>query len=269
MKLSFSTLGCPDYTIDEIIAAAKKYSYHGVELRTVESTVNLWEVGDLNSRSLERTRKKFEAAGLEVVVVGTGGSFAAASEEKRREQTDQLKRWAEIARGLDCPYLRVFGGPVPGGQTMEETLKWDIEGYNQVLPLMKSYGITLLFETHDSFSRSPALLPLLKGLTGEAGVIWDILHPYRFGEALETTWKGLGPYVRHVHLKDSRVFSEKGFDFSLPGEGLVPIPELLGILKANAYGGYLSFEWEKGWHPEIPSCQIAFPRFIEYITPYL
>ncbi|GHT70826.1 hypothetical protein FACS1894110_22930 [Spirochaetia bacterium] len=36
-------------------------------------------------------------AGLEVPVVGASGSFAKAGEAHRREQTEQLKKWAEIA----------------------------------------------------------------------------------------------------------------------------------------------------------------------------
>ena len=33
MKLSFSTLGCPDFTWSDITSMAKDFGFHGIELR--------------------------------------------------------------------------------------------------------------------------------------------------------------------------------------------------------------------------------------------
>jgi sugar phosphate isomerase/epimerase len=269
MKLSFSTLGCHDYTLDQIIDCGKKFGFDGVELRHVEKTVSLWELPDFNSAvALAKAKRKIEDAGLTVSCVGASGSFAKAGLAHRAEQMELFKRWAEVARGLGCPYIRVFGGPVPDGQSMEETLKWDTEGYNEAIPVIAKYGVTMLLETHDSFSLSKTLLSLLKNLEGDFGVIWDILHPLRFGESVEDTWKNIGPWVKHVHVKDSKVFSKTDFDFMFLGEGIVPVPKIMEILKKGGYSGHYSFEWERGWHPEIPSCEEAFPRYVEYMRRF-
>jgi sugar phosphate isomerase/epimerase len=270
MNLCFSSLGCPDYNIDQIAACGKKYGFHGVEIRTVRNTVKLWEIPELTgSAALKTARRKFDDAGLKVPVVGASGSFAKAGEAHRREQMEQLKKWAEIAQALGAPYLRVFGGPVPEGQTIEECVKWDIDGYGEAVPLMNNYGVTLLLETHDSFSTSTSLLPIIEGLNGKIGVIWDILHPIRFGEPFEETARNLAPYIKHVHIKDSKVFSPQGFDFELPGNGTMPIPQMIESLKSIQYTGWLCFEWEKGWHPEIAHCDIAFPHYMNYIKKYI
>ena len=269
MKLSFSTLGCHDYTLDQIISCGKKFGFDGVELRHVENNVKLWETPDFCSpASLAAAKRKLSGAGLPVCVVGASGSFAQAGLEHRKEQIELFKRWAEVAQGLDCPYIRVFGGPVPEGQSMEETLKWDAEGYNEAFPLIAKYGVTMLFETHDSFAASKGLVPLLKMLEGSFGVVWDILHPLRFGEPIEETCRNLGPWLKHIHIKDSKVFSETEFDFMLPGEGVLPIPRIMELLKSGAYDGYYSFEWERGWHPEIASCELAFPAYIRYMRRF-
>ena len=269
MKLSFSSLGCHEYTVDQIIDCAAAYGFDGVELRHVEKTVKLWELPDFASASaLANTKRKFDDAGLKVCVVGASGSFAKAGLEHRKEQLDLFKRWAEAAQGMGCPYIRVFGGPVPEGQSMEETLKWDAEGYNEAIPVIAQYGVTMLLETHDSFSTSKALVPLLKMLDGGFGVIWDVLHPFRFGESVDDTWNNLSPWIKHVHLKDSKVYSDKGFDFMLLGEGAVPVDRIMELLKAGGYQGYYSFEWERGWHPEIPPCGIAFPHYVKFMERY-
>ena len=35
MKLSFSTLGCPNWSIDEVINSAKEYGFEGIEICSI------------------------------------------------------------------------------------------------------------------------------------------------------------------------------------------------------------------------------------------
>ena len=268
MKLAFSSLGCPQDRVDDLLQRARELGADGVELRTLESTVKLWELEDFSESNLPRTREKFRAAGIVPVVVGSSGSFAAPESEKRKVHMEQLERYCMIAQGLGCPYVRVFGGPIPAGQSRERTVELDLEGYCRAAELAQAHQVTLLFETHDDFSRSDWMLPLLRGLDGKAGVIWDILHPYRFGEAMTDTWNNLAPYVRHVHIKDSMQFSTDGFDIASIGTGRVPIGEALKILNDAGYQGYFCYEWEKHWHPEIESAQTEFPRYMRYMRQF-
>ena len=122
MKLAFSSLSCPSCTVDEIIQFALKYGFQGVELRTVQSTIDLWDLNDFSPEALPETRRRFQSAGLEVVVVGTSISFAKDEPGWRSRQLELLEKFCVIAQGLNCPYLRVFGGPIPPGSTYEAAL---------------------------------------------------------------------------------------------------------------------------------------------------
>jgi beta-glucosidase len=55
-----------------------------------------------------------------------------------------------------------------------------------------------------------------------------------------------------VHLKD---VTAQGL--TLPGEGDLPIREMVNYLNENGYDGYFSLEWEKKWHPELPVLEDA------------
>ena len=44
MKLSFSTLACPEWTMPDIIAFAFSAGYDGIELRFVEGEDSLWKL---------------------------------------------------------------------------------------------------------------------------------------------------------------------------------------------------------------------------------
>ena len=265
MKLAFSSLACPSCTVDELICKAKQYGFEGIELRTLENTVNLFDLEAFQPEHIHETYQKFNQAGLPVLVIGTSVSFAKPDTGHRETQLEIIKKFCILAQGLHCPYLRVFGGVIPEGQTYEQVLARDIDGYKEAAEIAAFHGIKLLLETHDDFSMSSAQLPLLKALDGSLGVIWDILHPYRWGEDMETTCKNLAPYLCHVHIKDSCHYSRNGFDIALPGKGVIPIPNAISLLKRIGYDGFLCFEWEKHWHPEIPDADISLPCYIDYM----
>ena len=127
-------------------------------------------------------------------------------------------------------------------------------------------GLTSLLETHDDFSRSPSILDLYaRGMSGKVEVLWDTLHSYRHGERADETWAALGPRMRLVHVKDATVATPETFDFALTGGGRVPVRGFIDLLGAKGYDGFVNFEWEKGWHPEIAEPEIALPHFMQWV----
>ena len=62
-----------------------------------------------------------------------------------------------------------------------------------------------------------------------------------FAESPVDTWENIGPYVRHVHIKDS-VMTGAGMQYKMLGYGDLPIAEALSILKSNGFDGFVSLE---------------------------
>ena len=266
MKTAFSTLGCPFYTVDEIITLAVANGYKGVEIRAVCGTVNLWDLTDFTGKGLAETTRKFKDNGLSVACVGTSINFCTASEAHRAANLETSKAYIEITHELGCWYIRTFGGPIPTTQGYLDSINWSREGYEQLCALADQAGITPLLETHDDFSVAPRVLDILNGVSAcNLGVIWDILHSYRFGEPLKVTYEMLKDRIKHIHIKDSAEFSAAGFDLTLIGEGNVPVLECIDILRQGGYDGFYSFEWEKLWHPEIQEPEVAIPHFAQFI----
>lgn len=265
--LGFSTIGCPDYTVDEIIAMAVRTGLTGVELRFVQGTTDLASLKEFSPATVRETRRRFSDHGLEVVVVDTSVRMNSLDSSVRRAQLESAKVYADIAVGLGAPYMRVFGGPFPEGQDHEETLDAIATGLGEVAKETASRGVQSLLETHDIMSTSASVLDLYaRGAGDELGILWDSLHSYRHGETPEYTWSQLGPRIRHVHIKDSNTATAGGFDFALVGEGNAPVEGILNVLKDAGYDGFLHFEWEKGWHPEIAEPEIAIPHFSTFMS---
>ena len=67
MKLSFSTLGCPDWSFDKIIDFARDNQYSGIEVRGILHQMDLPLVPEFsNTEALATTLKKMNDHGFEV-----------------------------------------------------------------------------------------------------------------------------------------------------------------------------------------------------------
>jgi sugar phosphate isomerase/epimerase len=66
-------------------------------------------------------------------------------------------------------------------------------------------------------------------------------------------------WVRHIHIKDSPSPSSKqaAVNYTLPGQGNFPIHPLLKQLRKDHFNGFISLEWEKQWHPDLPELTTA------------
>lgn len=263
ISFGFSTLGCPSYGVDEVIAMAGANGYAGVEIRFLNGTVDLPSLPELSPAAIGATRRRFEDAGIAVVGIGSGLSMVSLDPVVRSRQLDATREISIVAGGLGAQYLRVFGGTVPPEQDREQTLDAIASGVSEIGRISADHGVTTLIETHDDFCRSPSILDLYRhGMSDTVGVLWDTLHTYRHGESAEETWSQLGALIRLVHVKDAFVATPDTFDFALTGEGTVPIASFVRQLQAKGYDGYVDFEWEKGWHPEIAEPETALPHFM-------
>jgi sugar phosphate isomerase/epimerase len=167
--------------------------------------------------------------------------------------------------------VRVFGGRIPDGVDFTTAEGWVVEGLKRLGDYAAARRVFVLLETHDSFIRTDVVRAVVEKAGSEwVRVLWDVHHPFRMeGESIRQSWDNIGPYVVHTHFKDSRAVDSGGHELTLMGEGDVPVREALAVLKKSGYRGYLSLEWEKRWHPELPDATVAFPQYAARMREYL
>jgi sugar phosphate isomerase/epimerase len=181
-----------------------------------------------------------------------------------------VRRFVEIGAALGAGFVRVFGG-YNGDRTVDAARQEAAEMLDAMARDAALHGIAVLVETHDDWIASDKLASLLDASSEpNIGAIWDINHPYRHAdEAPNRTWSNLGRYVRYAHVKDSSVGPDGERVHALIGDGDVPIAECVRVMRENGYDGWLAYEWEKQWTPEIPGPEVAFPRYVERMRPLL
>ncbi len=134
-------------------------------------------------------------------------------------------------------------------------------------------GVKVLFETHDYWIRPDLVRRVIEHADHpNVRVLWDVHHPYRIAEIpIAEVWNALGLLIESVDIKDSRVdpAARLGYRFVKLGEGDIPIFEALTPLARAGYQGWLNFEWEKRWHPDIEEPEVSFPHFRNTMTKLL
>lgn len=266
--LAFTTLGCPGWSWQEIVQNAVAMGYQGIEVRGIAGEMDLPSAGPFLPASRERTKRELAARGLAICCLGSSVRFDDAG--TLDEHIRSGKEYIDLARDLGAPYIRVFGDRIPSPEREQEISKQVVRGLETLGTYAAERGVVVLIESHGDFSVSRRLRRIMEQVSNPAvGVLWDLHHPWRFhGESLEETYEALGPWVRHVHLKDS-ARHESGFRYTLLGRGEFPLAEALALLKRVGYRGWLSFEWEKKWHPAIEEPEVAFPHFVQAVKAHL
>lgn len=257
---AFSTLGCPGAELDVVIDTALAHGCRGLELRVDDDTFLPEGISD---ERLAFVRARLDEAGLTVLTATTRLALAAPAGAGRGSVVD-LVRALGVARTIGAGGVRVFmGDPHETRRRAAEPTPGELRAADLVASVagrFRDAGVRLYIESHDSHStglRLGAFLDMLteRGLGDVCGVVWDVAHSWHRGEPPTDTLPRLADHLAFIQLKD--VASASDPRPVLPGLGAYPIAELATALDRAAWNGWVSLEWERRWHPELPSIDQA------------
>lgn len=265
MKLSFSTLACPHWSLPEVIGAAAAHGFAGIDLRglgpEIDVTRHVRFDGELDS-TLDLLRRH----GLEMPCLNTSIALVTPAPERWQMMLDEGRRHALLAGRLGSRYLRIFGGAAPRGMMRAEAAGLARRHLRQLIRICRPQGCQVLLETHDAWSTGEEVMDLLGPFDpDEAGVLWDIEHPCRRGERPRQTAQAIRTHLRHLHFKDA--LHENGrYIPRLLGEGRLPLKETIQALREVGYEQWICLETEKRWHPETaPEPEESLPQFVRFM----
>lgn len=261
--LSFSTLGCPDWTFDEIISFAAQHGYKGIELRGLQRQLDLTKCTEFsNAENRTATIKKMKEKGLQFVNLGSSATLHFPEGAERQKNLEDGKRFIDLAQELQCPFIRVFPNNFPKDQDKNATINLIVKGLLELAEHAKGSAVSVLIESHGDLVKIEDLLTVMQTAAHpQVGMIWDITNMWTVTkESPLLAYQQLKKYIRHTHIKDAKMVEGK-LAYTLVGKGEVPIFEAVDELLKGGYKGYYSFEWEKLWHPEIAEPEIALADY--------
>jgi len=252
LKLSFSTRGWRSLSWNDLINISKEMYFDGFEIYSLHKNEPFYEKGGpLSDYSIAAAVRELRDKQLEIPCLDTNLEFG---DEGSQEEI----RWTiQKASDMHVPYISAKVSD------NEERAKQFIAN---LIPEAKKNHVIILIKTAGIYGDTDRLRKLLDEFADDSlGVLWDMHHPYYdFKETADTTIKNLGAYVKHVHIRDSN----EGGDYTVIGEGTLPIKEMLLALASIDYDGFISVEWKPGWVEDLEDYEVIFPHFVHFMQQF-
>ena len=260
--LSFSTLGCPDWTFQQIIDFAVGHHYQGIEMRGILRQLDLTQCKEFSKENKSSTLQLMVDHGLKLVNFGASCNLHLIESQERKKNLDEARRFIDLAEEFNCPFVRVFPNNFPKDQVKKETMDLIANGLLELANYAKGSNVSVLMESHGEVLLIDDLEKIMMAAEHpHAGMVWDITNMWtQTKESPTLAYEKLKKYIRHTHIKDARLVNGK-IQYVGLGQGEVPIFEAIDILAEGGYHGFYSFEWEKLWHPEIQAPELAIADY--------
>ena len=267
--LAFSTLGCPDWSFQQIVDFAKKHGYSGIELRGIKREMNLPKCPEFSNANIAATLQLMKQNDLRFVDLGSGCTLHFAEGEEREKNIAEGKAFIDLAQQLNCPNIRVFPNRLPKERDKDEVMDFIVKGLLDLGSYAKASGVMVLMETHGDVVWTHDIEKIMKDTShSNVGLVWDMTNMWRITkEPPAEMYRILKKYIYHTHIKDAKLVNGEP-QYTRLGQGEIPIGEGLEALAKGGYKGYYSFEWEKLWHPELEEPETALADFPVAIKKY-
>lgn len=257
----FSSLGCPELSLSEIMNLAQQFEIPLVELRAISDRMDLPEVFSEEFGTPESLREWLRQHNLRIAALDSSAKLVDCP----RAAQDELIEFAEWANAAGIPAIRVFDGGKYEERLSDDQRKaarafirwWQNEKNRH------QWTVDIIVETHDMLCSARNCLELAEYCDPPLNLLWDAHHTWRKGgEDPIETWKRIQPLVRHIHFKDSvdKPSARHPFTYTHLGEGEFSLSTLLDRLHQDGFQGPVSLEWERRWHPYLPPLNEALSR---------
>lgn len=251
IRRAFSSLGCHELDLDDVLTLARRHGIDEVELRALGGTIDLAEYFSRRFKTPQALASHVAISGIRVVALDASCCLISDDDKEGRSELLALAPWADA---LGAGRIRVFDG----GSTLDQgeldravaNLEWWIQER-----AAHGWACDLMIETHDTLVTTPAILRFLNAAPNGTALLWDAFHTWVKGKELPVdTWDAIGEVTAHIHVKDGIIGSgaERTARHTLPRQGHFPMKALLDKLRSTEYAGPLSLEWGRKWHRYLP-----------------
>jgi L-ribulose-5-phosphate 3-epimerase len=275
MKIAGHTMGTPDLNLRGAMRLFSKIGFQGIEVRCAKD--GQLDTTTVDDAFLQLVRDWQAETGVEITCLTS--YFKDFVTDRREAELDGLKQVVEIAAKLDVPMVRVYGGldPVPEGYTRAQDWERTASGIREIGLLAKEHSIEVCVETHNgslTLSATDTVSMVEMVDLDNVGILFDYawIH-WAKAESPAEAVKLCAPYLRYVHYKDWQIDWDQPDagqrQARLMGAGSVPWPEVFAALREVGYDGWVTDEYEKYWHPELPEPEEGMARNLAYVQSLL
>lgn len=287
MKIAGHTMGTPEYTVTEAIKLFHDIGIDGAEI-VVQDGYRSGISTACTKEELDEIKSCAEANSIEICCLTPYNSFFnALDEEKRQAEIKDIETVIDACEYVGAHFIRIYGGNLPAGDNyriperrakLVESMRYlgEKAAAKNVILVIENHFNTMCVSAKDSYCVIKEINhPNVKILYDQANLSFTENEGYEEAIAIQQD------EVAYMHVKD--LVFKKGVPFAsdevshpeeskrnvytrIVGEGVIAWPEILKLVKAHGYDGWLSMEYERRWHPDdIPDASIGMKKGADYI----
>ncbi len=250
-------VGCCAYSYRKYLASGKMtmedFIRKGVDLGTHGVDITTYWLKSKDPDYLYSLRHLAFKNGMPFSGAAIATNMCQPDPAERARQIANIRQWVDATETLGASHLRVFGGKLPAGASVEQGVQWVVETMKPACDYAAGKGITLGIEDHHGITaRAEQVLEILRRVDSPyAGINLDISNfevdsadeQYR---QIEMTV----PYATHTHIRDRFTKTHEPIDME----------RVWKIFAKAGYKGYMSAEYEGD-----EDAQTAVPKLIATI----
>ena len=202
--------------------------------------INGTNIADLTDEELQNLKTKMKEYGIKASSIGSPIGKIGINDDFKTH-FEKFKRVCEIAGELETKYIRMFSFFIPKGENAKIYRNKVIDQLGEMTDYAESENIILLHENEKDIYGDIAdrCLDILKTIdSGNLMAVFDPANFVQVGQETLSAFKMLCPYIKYMHIKDS-----KSDGTVVPaGHGMGNVKEIIKMLKESGYKGFLSLE---------------------------
>ena len=271
MHIAFSTVACPDWTLERVFSFADEVEYDGVELRTFG-----WGASALTCEpaltDAAKLRRLAAGSGTVLATLATSCRFDALIRPPvlghllpgRRVEVETARRCIALADELECPAVRVFAFETHGSERRERATLRIVERLREACDAARARRVRVLLENGGSFPTARDIARVIEQVESPClGAAYNVAVAHAAGEDPASAPDTLGERMWSVKIKDIRRKTPVE-----PGTGDVPLRPFVERLARSGYVGWLVVEWVRLWAPELAEPEGVLRRAVDRLREW-
>src|SRR5688572_29984270 len=267
MKFAFSTVSCPKWDFDTIVARAREYGYSGVEVRGFLNEANVLTAANPFLSDPTKVRETFARGNVEVACLASSISM---TQNRRRDAKaiEELRTYIDTANQLDCSLVKVFDTQVKPGQSRASAGVVLGDWLMRSADYAADRNVVIVVENALSFRNAKEMWSILDRLSHPSiACCWDVFNAAMIGESPHVSVPTLNSRIQYTQVKDAKLGS-LGATYTKLGEGDVPVHRFIEKLRGIGYTGWVTVEWEKAWLPNIAEPEEILPDAVKKLREW-
>ncbi|RMH28496.1 MAG: sugar phosphate isomerase/epimerase [Planctomycetota bacterium] len=270
LRLAYSTLACPEWTLPAVARATIDSAFEGVELRTFGPGSSRLACDPALTAPVKIVEELFADDGVEIAGLAASSRFDEpvrppvigwAIGDTERDVRD-AKRHIDLAEAVGASYVRVFAFEPAPAERPSAALRRIARRLALVCDHARQTGVRVALENGGGYPRARHLAEIIDRVSSPyLDASYSIAVGAMAGDDADEAASLLGDRLLVGRIKDLRNGRP-----CLPGDGEIPCRAFLESLGDAA--AWAVFEWDRMWLPDLAPAEEVLPAAVARLTEW-